>query len=285
VAVLAAALFNSVGIFPTAAAARAASPDCGDTIRKPDGTRWICTLADDFNGRSLNTSTWSMQRTAATGLSGGGECVLPNSKNVSVRGGYLRLTARKESRTFTCESPYGNFRTRYSSGGVTSFGKFSQAYGRFAFRAAFPDVKVSGLHVAFWLYPTRLTYGEWPGSGEIDIAEFYSAYHDRVIPYVHYNVLESAAKTVTNWFCMVVDTSSFHTYTAEWTRTGIVIAIDGVTCVDHRWSPQSPLKGSQPFDQPFAVIVTQVLGGASNPFTASTPLPATTRVDWVRVWK
>jgi hypothetical protein len=46
------------------------------------------------------------------------------------------------------------------------------------------------------------------------------------------------------------------------------------------------LVGSQPFDQPFMVVLTQALGITTNEFDpATTPLPATTQVDYVRVWK
>ena len=41
-----------------------------------------------------------------------------------------------------------------------------------------------------------------------------------------------------------------------------------------------------PFDQPFFVALTQALGVDTNVFNpATTPLPATTQVDYVRVWK
>jgi hypothetical protein len=41
-----------------------------------------------------------------------------------------------------------------------------------------------------------------------------------------------------------------------------------------------------PFDQPFFILLTQALGVGTNQFDpATTPLPATTSVDYVRVWK
>ena len=40
-----------------------------------------------------------------------------------------------------------------------------------------------------------------------------------------------------------------------------------------------------PFDQPFIMSLTQALGIDSNAFDPNTtPLPATTQIDWVRVW-
>ena len=46
-----------------------------------------------------------------------------------------------------------------------------------------------------------------------------------------------------------------------------------------------PLTGSQPFDHPFMIALTQALGVAGNSVTSATPLPATTQIDYVRVWK
>ena len=42
----------------------------------------------------------------------------------------------------------------------------------------------------------------------------------------------------------------------------------------------------KPFDQPFMLSLTQALGIDSNAFVdGTTPLPATTTVDYVRIWK
>jgi hypothetical protein len=45
------------------------------------------------------------------------------------------------------------------------------------------------------------------------------------------------------------------------------------------------LVGSQPFDQPFNVVLTQAWGGLWNAPTALTPNRVTMTVDRVRVWK
>lgn len=167
---------------------------------------------------------------------------------------------------------------------VSTYGMFSQAYGRFEIRAKFPAAKVAGLQSALWLYPQNLTYGPWPGSGEIDIAETYSKYPDRAIPYIHYNE-PIYDPTVTNNYCMISNLGSFHKYVAEWTPTAITIKYDGAICMVHKINPVAPLSGSAPFDQPFFVALTQALGVGDNAFDpATTPLPATTQVDYVHVW-
>jgi hypothetical protein len=63
------------------------------------------------------------------------------------------------------------------------------------------------------------------------------------------------------------------------------VRYDGHTCLVDNWNPTGMVKPA-PFDQPFMVALTQALGINTNAFSpASTPLPATTQVDYVRVWK
>ena len=278
--VVAAASANATAQRPT----KQPGPSCGGKIYKANGTAWKCTFADDFNSGALDLTKWSAQQTAITGMHVGPECLVNSTNNVYVSNGSLHLKTRKEAAPFTCTSPYGSYTTQYTSGGVTTTGKFGQAFGRFEFRAKFPALKVPGVQTSLWLYPTPQKYGPWPASGEIDVAEFYSQYPDRTIPYIHYNTAAGNTSPVTNWFCKL-DPAVFHTYVAVWTTTGITILNDGVVCLTHTINPAAPLTAPAPFDQPFSVILTQVLGGGTNLFSSlTTPLPATTDVDWVRVW-
>jgi len=265
-------------------AAVAAGPGCGSAVRKADGTYWRCTFADDFSGYMLDTRRWSMYTTAGSNQHGNGDCWIASPKNVSVSNGSLRITTRKEAAPFTCTMKNGTtYQTSYSSGGVSTWNKFDQAHGRFAFRAKFPAGKYTGIQTSLWMYPTKEIFGGWPASGEIDVAEYYSSYPDRAVPFIHY--LTSVTDSVTNTKCMVTDPSEYHTYMAEWTRTKIVISIDDAVCLDHTINPLLPLLGSQPFDQPFSIHINQGLGGTGNILDPTSPLlPATTQIDWVRVW-
>jgi beta-glucanase (GH16 family) len=259
---------------------------CGATIKKANGTPWACTFAEDFDGDALDDTKWIVQETALSSFTSGVECNMDSPDNVSVSDGALHLTARKEAEPFVCEDPHGDFTTQYTAGSVSTFDRWSQAYGRFEIRAQFPDAKVKGLHSAIWLWPVDDTkYGPWPMSGEIDIAEFFSLHPDRVIPYVHYVPWGGDAKA-TNNYCMIADVSDWNTYVVEWTTKTISIIYNGNVCTTTSWNPALPLLKPQPFDQPFMIALTQALGLGKNAFDpATTPLPATTNVDYVRVWK
>ncbi len=258
------------------------SSRCDSTsLRKADGAPWTCSFSDEFSGSTLDSTKWLPQQTATSGYTIGGECYVGGSNNAAVAGGVLALTVRKEAQPFLCKSPLGNYTATHTGGMVTTWASFAQAYGRFEIRAAFPRTTVPGHHGALWLYPQN-PLAAFPYSGEIDIAEMYSQWSDRVIPFIHYGRLDS---TVTNNYCMIQDVSAFHTYTLEWTKDTLTIAYDGKPCVTHRINGGSIELGSAPFNAPFILVLTQGLGLGGNAPTGTTPDTGTTKVDYVRVWK
>lgn len=248
----------------------------------PAGGR-LCTFADEFSGTSLDADKWLVRTASSSGIRSGA-CQVDSPRNVSVRAGHLNLTVRREAAPLACRGPGVNYPSRFSNASVGTWNRFSQTYGRFEIRARFPPATAPGLQSALWLYPQALTYGAWPRSGEIDIAESYSLLNDSAIPYVHY-ASRPGDRTVTNRRCKIDDVSSFHTYAAEWTPQSVTITYDDEVCLVHRWNPAPPLAGPAPFDKPFIVLLSQGLGIGANAYDpASTTLPATTQIDYVHVW-
>lgn len=294
--VAALALLASVGVAPTqAAVGSGASLDVaagkptvgcgGERPFKPGGGRYSCSFEDDFAGSTLDTSKWIVQETAWSGVHLGDRgCYVNDPDNVSVGGGLLRLTSRVEDQPFVCKSPTGDYTTDRTVATVASAGRFAQTYGRFEFRAKFPVASAQGIHSALWLYPQKHTYGSWPSSGEIDVAEWFSGEPSRVYPSVHYageNLWES-----TGFNCpMPGATTGYHRYAVEWTPSVMRFLYDGNLCFQHSWTPDAPLVAPQPFDHPFYVVLSQAFGGGWNAITADTPTSATLQVDWVRAWK
>jgi beta-glucanase (GH16 family) len=281
-ALLVAASVAAIVINSASSATAATGPNCGTlTETKPDGSAWTCTFADDFS-TALDTSKWYTMTTAASGFDAGGACFMNSTQNVSTSSGYLNLTARKNWKSFLCKSPAGNFYTKYTAGEVVAL--FSQAYGRFEVRAAFPATTRPGVQASLWLSPLHpAEYGMWPWSGEIDIAEEYSQNADRAMPYVHY-VPAVPDADATNDFCMITNISAFHSYVVEWTPDTITISYDGNVCIQDTWNPAPPLVKPQPFDQPFLLALTQTVGTGTNAPSFRTQLPATSKIDWVHIW-
>jgi beta-glucanase (GH16 family) len=276
------------------------APCGGVALRKPDGSAWKCTFDDEFNGTALDTSKWNVQTTAASGFTAGPACFVDDPDNISVAKGTLNLTVRKEAAPFTCKSSLGDFATQYTSGTVNGFGKYAQTYGRFEVRAKLPSSTIKGLQETLWLWPVNpLKYGPWPGSGEIDFGEFYSSNPGWNIPFIHYSLLQSTVNWLvnTNVYTALpapyaqptmncrMDQSGFNTYTVTWQPGRIVLQVNGNNCVVDNYTANS-LTGGAPFDQPFFMALTQGLGIGTNAFNpATTPLPATTSVDYVRMWQ
>ncbi|MEZ0581349.1 IPT/TIG domain-containing protein [Nocardioides sp. MH1] len=259
-------------------------PDaCGDLLVKDDGSTWTCSFVDNFDGQSLDPTKWILQQTALSGVRTDETCYVDSPDNIAVRDGELLLTTRRESQDIACDSPTGAFSTPYSGGMVGTRGKFSQTYGRFEIRAKYPDVTVAGLHGGFWAMPANNTYGLWPASGELDIAEWWSNASTYALPTLHY-VGDSADDT--GWGCQVSTPSSFHTYTMEWYPHVVRFFIDGAMCFERSWNPLG-LLSPQPFDQPFSMILNMGVGTLSgiNQVSSDTPLPATYTIDYAKVWR
>ncbi len=264
-----------------------AGPDCGPAVEKADGSEWECVFSDDFAGDALDKKHWTVLSSLASGYRNGPECYLGDESplgadDVVVARGVLRLTARALDHEVVCPSLSGDFPSRWTGAFVTTYGKYTTTFGRVEVRAAFPDVDVPGVHAALWLWPQDLAYGS-EITGEIDLAEYFSQYPDRAVPFLHY-VPAVPDGTNTNNNCLLKDPDAMHTYVIEWEPGHVTISYDGEVCVDHDIAPAPPLTGSQPFDQPFTLNLTQALGVGTNAFAESTPLPATTTVDYVRVW-
>ena len=84
----------SLAIVLAAAGSAAADTDpCGTVTTKADGTNWACSYVDNFDGKSLDSSKWIVQQTAATGFRSGLTCFTNSSKNIQVARGELKLTA------------------------------------------------------------------------------------------------------------------------------------------------------------------------------------------------
>ncbi|HWJ68263.1 MAG TPA: glycoside hydrolase family 16 protein [Nocardioides sp.] len=261
----------------------APSDDCGVRPAKSSGGYWSCTFVDEFEGTSLDRSKWMVQETWFSGMtSGNHDCYVDSEQGIQVDSGVIRLTAVRELDPFTCASPFGSFTSTSTAATVGTRDRFTQTYGRFEFRARFPE-RQPGSHSALWLYPQAHTYGAWPASGEIDVAEWFGAAPERVWPSAHYAgevVPFSSGST-----CLMPTASdSFHTYAVEWSPTEMRFLYDGVQCWSHKWTPDG-LVAPKPFDKPFYFVLTQMWGSLWNAPTDQTTTTSTLTVDWVRAWQ
>jgi len=253
---------------------------CGDPVYKSDGSPWTCTFADNFDGDSLNPARWVSQ---PAGFKSGDDdniaCYVDDPSTIAVGGGDLTLSVVKGAND-PCPTLTGNPSTPYRAGSVTTYHLFSQQYGRFEAKIKATPTTETGLQESFWLWPDdRFPAGQgiWPANGEIDIAETYSQYPQYAIPFLHslinipivgYNTAQTCPATRGGW----------NTYTLEWSASKIQIFVNGALCL------KNP-SGDVAFKKRYIITLTQLLGAGGNAVTANTPFPASTQVDYVKVWQ
>jgi hypothetical protein len=276
-------------------------------VAPPTGeSAWTCSFDDEFNGTALDTTKWVPLTTATTDYTNGSApgivCYVNNPQTISESGGTLNLSVVQVP-AMSCPTIGGlaNFSTQFEGGDVNSSGLFSQEYGFFEAYAEMPASKAEGLQETLWLYPLNQSLHDVNGSnagsrnGEIDYGEFYSEYPQYDVPAVHYPGASSTqgATSDTNACADLngaMTAGQFNYYGLSWTPTTITAYFNGVPCITDTYAARDTQETPPaPFDQPFFLNFTAALGlnnGTGDQYTAGvTQLPATTHVDWMRVWK
>lgn len=268
---------------------------------------WRLAWHDEFDGGTIDPDKWGFDvgngfysYDAAQWIGGWGNDELQyytrDPDNAFVQGGRLHVRALKESRDgFGYTS--ARLRTRRKDG--TNL--FSQAYGRFEFRAKLPTGQ--GIWPALWLLPEGSDYGGWAASGEIDVLEAKGQEPKRIQGALHFGGRWPANTfTVGEHFFAEGTIADFHVYALEWNPGVIHWEVDGkrYATMDSWWSTsRADGKGGvrpgaesdlnpwpAPFDKPFQIVVNVAVGGKflGNP-DGTTPFPAVMELDWVRVWQ
>jgi beta-glucanase (GH16 family) len=237
---------------------------------------WNLVWDDEFSGTAIDTNHWTFE-TGNHGGWGNNELEFYTGRlgNAYVSNGVLHIVARRES-TNGCT---------YTSARMKSAGLFSQKYGRFEFRAKFPQGK--GYWPALWLMPQDSAYGGWPECGEIDIVENKGDYPAVVQGTIHYSGADGRHLQSTDLytFAPANGANNFHTYTLEWTTNSISWFVDhDLYETQTNWSTASAPYPA-PFNQPFYIIMNLAIGGVydGNPDT-KTVFPGEMQVDYERVY-
>ena len=273
-----AALAPPAWLAAPAGAAASAPGACGARLLKADGTAWRCSFDDEFSGTALDRTRWLPQTDFSSGWLLARPCYVDNGSTVSVTDGSLHLDVRRWPVPLSCGSLLP---TDYVAGMVTTYHLFSQQYGRFEARMRTTDTTYPGLHEAFWLWPDDRVHSNdvWPNAGEIDVSETYSLHPDLSIPFLHYSADSAGPQPGVNtaWDC-VADRGAWNTYTVEWSPDRIEIFVNHKSCLVNT-------SGDRAFQKPYIVALTAGLGTNGNEYDGRAPLPATTDVDYVRVWR
>jgi beta-glucanase (GH16 family) len=260
---------------------------------------WKQVWADEFDGPALDLSKWSYAEDCGGGGNNERQCYTASPDSVSVKGGVLRLTARRQAATGIANPWDGSKATRtldYSSGKILSRGKASWRYGRVEARARTPGGQ--GVWPAIWMMPEGDAYGGWPRSGEIDILETVNlgapcescdgGRENRIFGTLHFVDAAGVHGQKGGQTVPSPTADGFHVYAVEWSPEAIAWSVDGRTYARAKAADWSPVGAAKPFDQPFHLILNLAFGGgwpegANAKGVDETALPAVFEVDWVRV--
>jgi beta-glucanase (GH16 family) len=227
---------------------------------------------DEFDGDQLDLTKWYRCYTWCDETHGGSYGLPYDLEwmwkyNVSVSGGMLNLTAKKNDRSH-----------KYTSGVITTGGSptspatFAFQYGYMEMSARYPAGK--GMWPAFWLLPAD---GSWPP--EIDAPEWlgntpmidYVTIHWGVDHHGHHPSSQRAYNTGEDL------SAGFHTYGVDWQADHVTWYFDGKAVKNFTKVSAIPHK-------PMYIIVNLAVGGWIAPPDKTNRYPASMLVDYVRVW-
>src|SRR5260370_22779800 len=112
--------------------------------------------SDEFDGTVVDTTKWKFD---LGNLGVNHEKEYYQTQNATVSNGNLVITVKKE---LVSGQPYTSAR-------MTTFGKFTQTYGRIEARIKLPMGQ--GMWPAFWMLGANIGTVSWPQCGELDIME------------------------------------------------------------------------------------------------------------------
>jgi beta-glucanase (GH16 family) len=222
--------------------------------------------SDEFNGTAVDTAKWVFDTGNGTQGWGNWELEYYQAANATVSGGYLNITAKKQS--------VSGF--AYTSARMKTLGKYSFKFGRINASIKLPVGQ--GYFPAFWMLGTAAQ--TWPKNGEIDIMETIGA--NTVYSTCHWWD-DTAAVHASYGLSKAVTVTGFHTYEVEWSASMIYSRVDGVQyfAIDITPANLSELRNGN-----FYILLNFAIGGnwpgAPN---ASTVFPAAMQVVYVRVYQ
>ena len=286
-AVMTVAMGASVAVAPmSAATAATVAPTNTDSTASSSFTAGLptavardykMTFHDEFDGTKLDTTKWGYQYGCFDPAQHSQAQYTDSPDNVSVRDGYLNLTARYSPMKTkwdgtqiprTCKHGSVTYDAPFTSGMITTKtkdGKVLYAAPGTGFyaeaRIKLPSGRPSWS--AFWGTGTK---GAYPANGEIDVFESKGYDPTHLMSNVHTPRIGEPTKTTQHQGMMKGDTASsqseFHTYGVRKTSDAIEFYFDGT--LTHTVK-MSDIKGDNPFldkDNNLVLMLNQMVGGS-----------------------
>ncbi len=278
-AALTIAMGASVAVMPMSAATAApAGTESTTSLPSSVASGYKMTWHDEFNGNKLDTTKWGYQYGCFDPAQRSQVNYTDSPENVSVRDGYLNLTARYSPMKTkwdgtqiprTCKDGSTTYDAPFTSGMITTKtkdGKVLYAAPGTGFyaeaRIKLPTARSSWS--SFWATGTK---GGWPGNGEIDVFESKGYDPSFLMSNIHTPRVGNPKKTTQHQGMMHGNTatsqSEWHTYGVLKTADAIEFYFDGQ--MTHRVRMQDMKGASNPFADPendLVLKLNQMVGGS-----------------------
>ena len=279
VSVMAVSMGASAATAATVAPASAEGTISAADLPAPVASGYKMTFHDEFDGDQLDTTKWGYQYGCFDPGQRSQATYTDSPDNVSVRDGYLNLTARYsptktkwdgtqiprtcKSGNTTYDAPFtsGMISTKKSDGAVLYSAPASGFYVEA--RIKLPSARSSWS--SFWTTGSKKELDGWPGIGEADIFESKGYDPDYLMSNTHSPQAGNPKKSEQHQGMMYGDTatsqSQFHTYGMLKTADAIEFYFDGQ--MTHRVK-MSDIKGPNPFVDPdnnYILKLNQMVGG------------------------
>lgn len=228
-------------------------------VTDPRKLGYVLAFHDEFDGTHLDASRWIDSYPDGVRTHSNNEQQYYAPDGYEVRDGRLRLRAERRA--------MGGM--PYTSGMVTTYGKFSQQYGWFEARLRIPRGK--GMWPAFWLLPDDKS---WPP--EIDILEILGHEPDKDYMTNHYKNASGRHEGKGDNYKGPDFSAGYHVFALEWKPDEIIWYVDGV----QRYHTTENVP-----HVPMYVLLNLAVGGdwPGNP-DSTTPFPGNMDIDYVRVY-
>lgn len=230
-------------------------------ITDPRKLGYKLTFADEFKATRLDPQKWIDSYPGGVRTHSNNEQQYYAPDGYEVHDGFLRLKAERRS--------MGGM--PYTSGIVTTYGKFAQKYGWFEIRMKMPAGK--GMWPAFWLLPDDRS---WPP--EIDVLEILGHEPQKVYMTNHYKNASGAHEGKGDSFTATGPdfAAAYHTFALEWKPNELLWYVDGV----ERYHTTENVPSV-----PMYLLANLAVGGdwPGNPDSA-TPFPGNMDIDYIRVY-
>lgn len=186
------------------------------TTAPPSPGGWRLTFADEFSGTAVDPSKWMVyDESKGHSVESPKASTCPLASNVSVGGGVLTMRTQKAGGA--CAGGQAQ-----SGAGLNTWGKFSQAGGRFEGRGRWTE-RGNYLWGGMWTHGGFRPAGDKTNPSEIDLWEYIGKNAEpnisRFKPAIHYNYTCEGTCGMQNMPYNGYDVTAWHTYAVEWEPT------------------------------------------------------------------